>query len=126
MNFSLYANMAGFAQTVIYLIPYYRSVIICTGAFGVVYKGVYTKNGVPVDVAVKTIKRLVHQLDNEITITTHAIITDTSILKIEEFLKECNIAKRFNHPNVISLIGVSEIPEEGTPCMVLPYMLMVM
>ena len=57
-----------FAQMVTYLIPYYRSVIICTGAFGVVYKGVYTKNGVPIDVAIKTIKRLVHQLDNEITI----------------------------------------------------------
>ena len=63
-----------------------------------------------------------HQLDNKITITTHAIITDASILKTEEFLKECNIAKRFNHPNIISLIGVSEIPEEGTPLMVLPYM----
>ena len=50
-----------------------------------------------------------------------AIITDTSILKTE-FLKECNTTKQFNHPNIISLIGVSEIPEEGTPLMVLPYM----
>ena len=49
------------------------------------------------------------------------LVTDTS-LKTEEFLKECITAKRFNHPNIMSLIGVSMIPEEGTPLMVLPYM----
>ena len=33
-----------------------------------VYKGVYNKNGVEIDVAIKTIKGLVYQLNNEITI----------------------------------------------------------
>ena len=44
------------------------------------------------------------------------------MLKAEDFLKECNTAKRFNHPNIISLIGICMFPEEGTPLMVLPYM----
>lgn len=45
------------------------------------------------------------------------------MLKTEEFLKECITAKEFNHPNIMSLIGVSITPEEGIPLMVLPYML---
>ena len=44
------------------------------------------------------------------------------MLKLKEFLKECCTAKRFNHPNIISLIGVSILRDEGTPLMVLPYM----
>ena len=40
----------------------------------------------------------------------------------EDFIKECNIAKNFDHPNVLSLIGVCIIPEEAMPLMVMPYM----
>ena len=40
----------------------------------------------------------------------------------EDFIKECNIANRFDHPNILSLIGVSIIPEEVIPLMVMPYM----
>ena len=32
------------------------------------------------------------------------------------------MAKRFNHPNVLNLIGVSYIKGEGTPLMILPFM----
>ena len=32
------------------------------------------------------------------------------------------MAKIFDHPNVLSLIGVSIIPEENTPLMIMPYM----
>ena len=32
------------------------------------------------------------------------------------------MAKRFNHPNILSLIGVSYIEEEGIPLMILPFM----
>jgi len=42
---------------------------------------------------------------------------------VEEFITECNFTKRFSHPNVLSIIGVSSTPEEGVPLMVLPYML---
>ena len=45
---------------------------------------------------------------------------DTS--KTEQFIKECIIAKRFTHPNVLSLIGMSYIKEEGVPLMILPFM----
>ena len=40
----------------------------------------------------------------------------------EEFIKECNIANKFDHPNVLSLIGVTVTPEEAIPLMVMPYM----
>ena len=40
----------------------------------------------------------------------------------EDFIAECNIAKKFDHPNVLSLIGVCFIPEESMPLMVMPYM----
>ena len=44
--------------------------------------------------------------------------------KIEEFIKECIITKKFHHSNVLGLIGVSYNKEEGTdaPVMILPYM----
>ena len=42
--------------------------------------------------------------------------------KTEQFVKECIIAKRFSHPNVLSLIGVSYIKEEALPLMILPFM----
>ena len=32
------------------------------------------------------------------------------------------MAKRFNHPNVLNLIGVSYVKEEGIPLMILPFM----
>ena len=41
---------------------------------------------------------------------------------VEEFIKECNIANKFDHPNVLSLIGVTVTPEEAIPLMVMPYM----
>lgn len=32
------------------------------------------------------------------------------------------MAIRFDHPNVLSLIGISAIPEEAMPLMIMPYM----
>ena len=37
-------------------------------------------------------------------------------------MEECNIAKKFDHPNVLSLLGISFTPEENKPLMVMPYM----
>ena len=48
--------------------------------------------------------------------------TDHSLSNAQEFIEECSIARRFDHPNVLSLIGVSIIPEENTPLMIMPYM----
>ena len=47
---------------------------------------------------------------------------DFSSSTAEDFIQECNIAKKFDHPNVLSLIGVSIIPEEAVPLMVMPFM----
>ena len=48
--------------------------------------------------------------------------TDLSSSKTKEFIKECTTAQEFNHPNVMSLIGVSISSQEATLLMVLPYM----
>ena len=45
-----------------------------------------------------------------------------SLPTAQDFIKECNISKKFDHPNVLSLIGVSIILEEAIPLMVMPYM----
>jgi len=37
-------------------------------------------------------------------------------------MKECITTKRFDHPNVLGLIGVSVIQKEAIPLMILPYM----
>lgn len=47
----------------------------------------------------------------------------TSYSSAREFIAECNIANRFDHPNVLSLIGVSIVPKDNIPLMVMPYML---
>ncbi|XP_065919834.1 tyrosine-protein kinase receptor UFO-like isoform X2 [Dysidea avara] len=73
------------------------------GAFGNVHKGLYTKDGETIDVAIKALKA-------------------TSFAKTEEFVKECIVAKQFDHPNVLGLIGVSIIQSESLPLMILPYM----
>ena len=39
---------------------------------------------------------------------------------IEQFLEEIVIMKQFNHPNVLSLIGISV--HNNKPCALLPYM----
>ena len=49
-------------------------------------------------------------------------LQDTSFFKAEEFLKECVLAVRFDHPNVLRLIGVSIMKEEAIPLKVMPYM----
>ncbi|XP_065899293.1 uncharacterized protein [Dysidea avara] len=77
---------------------------ISEGAFGIVYKGIYTRNGENLSVAIKTLK------------------VSSSMLTAEEFVDECSTTKIFSHPNVLSLIGVSISPEESIPMMVLPYM----
>jgi len=49
--------------------------------------------------------------------------TDLTSYTAKEFIAECNIANRFDHPNVLSLIGVSIVPDDDIPLMVMPYML---
>ena len=47
---------------------------------------------------------------------------DLSLSEIAEFMEECNVAKNFDHPNVLSILGISFTPEENKPLMVMPYM----
>ncbi|XP_065903512.1 uncharacterized protein [Dysidea avara] len=76
---------------------------IAEGAFGIVYKGLYTQNDKTINVAIKSLK-------------------DLSSSQTKEFIKECTIAQNFNHPNVLSLIGVSVVTKEAILLMVLPFM----
>ena len=50
------------------------------------------------------------------------IIIAVDNCKTEQFIKECIIAKRFNHPNILGLIGISYIEDEALPLMILPFM----
>ena len=52
----------------------------------------------------------------------YSAILDLSLSEAKEFMEECNIAKKFDHPNVLSLLGISFTSEENKPLMVMPYM----
>ena len=86
------------------------------------YKGSYTNDGITIDVAIKTIKGGYILMICNVMLYTLAAFAASSLLSVEEFITECNITKKFNHPNVLSIIGVSHTPEESVPLMVLPYM----
>ena len=47
---------------------------------------------------------------------------DLTLNGAQEFIEECNISNSFDHPNVLSLIGVSIDPERGIPLMIMPFM----
>ena len=49
-------------------------------------------------------------------------LADVTFNKAKEFIRECITAIQFSHPNVLGIIGVSVLREEGIPLMVLPYM----
>jgi len=70
-------------------------------------------------VAIKTVKGMYNFLEFDLFLFE---FVDFSSSTADDFIKECNIAKKFEHPNVLSLIGVCIIPEEGVPLMVMPYM----
>ena len=72
-----------------------------------------------IEVAVKTVKGISHYFFYK---TLTPVCVDFSTSAAEDFIKECNIAKKFDHPNVLSLIGVCIVPEEAVPLMVMPYM----
>ena len=42
--------------------------------------------------------------------------------KAKEFIEECSVISKFDHPNVLSLIGVSIDSAKAIPLMVMPFM----
>ena len=50
------------------------------------------------------------------------IHVDVSLFNAKEFIDECIIANKFAHPNVLSIVGVSIIPEDNIPLMIMPFM----
>ncbi|XP_043953813.1 ephrin type-A receptor 4-B isoform X2 [Gambusia affinis] len=80
------------------------------GEFGSVYEGIFTPQaGADIRVAVKTMRVGIH-----------------SQRDLEEFLKEAEIMKNFDHENVVRLLGVTLKKEEDSPVpvplVILPYM----
>ncbi|KAL5515776.1 hypothetical protein EMCRGX_G000993 [Ephydatia muelleri] len=75
------------------------------GAFGKVYKGILTQPGSSVEhVAIKTIKNISSSND------------------IRNFFTESALMTQFHHQNILGLFGVCFDSPDGTPLMVLPFM----
>ena len=49
-------------------------------------------------------------------------LSSTDERDVEKFLEEVELMKRFCHPNIVSLLGVSCDYSEGAPLMILEYM----
>ena len=94
-----------------------------TGAFGTVYRGVWTQynDGVPLetDVAIKSLKCMYIIMPHCFKIYSPA---NPSSDEIEEFISESAIMLDFDHPNVLSLLGVCFDTEQQLPLIILPYM----
>ena len=94
------------------------------GNFGVVHKGSWTHSDKTVEVAIKTMKGhsyillVVNLLKNSI----FTFVELTSRNTVKDFIDECNLGNKFDHPNVLKIIGVSIDPKNSIPLMVMPYM----
>ncbi|XP_046904833.1 tyrosine-protein kinase receptor TYRO3 isoform X2 [Hypomesus transpacificus] len=80
------------------------------GEFGTVYEGLFSPvEGINIKVAVKTMKVGIYNQDD-----------------LEEFLKEAEIMKHFDHENVVKLLGVTLEREQDSPLpvplVILPFM----
>ena len=47
---------------------------------------------------------------------------DVSLSSAKDFIDECIMASKFDHPNVLKIMGVSINPDNNTPFMVMPFM----
>ena len=92
------------------------------GESGLVYRG-YLKSGAGRDlVAVKTIKGNLYLFSFENWVSTFVLLMAalSSFTNKEKLLKEVKMMVSFQHPNVMSLLGLSF--DEDVPLLIMPFM----
>ena len=50
------------------------------------------------------------------------MFADISLPNVEQFIEECTVTSKLDHPNVLGLIGISVNHEDGTLHMIMPFM----
>ena len=62
--------------------------------------------------------------DSSLLTNRHIFVfgTDISLSNAKQFIEECIVTSKFDHPNLLNLIGVSLNPDDVTIHMIIPFM----
>ena len=108
--------------------PHHTTALLHAGEFGVVYKGHLRRGSVSDVVAVKSLKGITVQFSSCRLMLSGCGLFSLGIFvtenDVQNALKEISKMKDFDHPNVMTLVGVCKATEMsgGAPSIIMPYM----